>query len=58
MVFFSLYFQYIYSVSLSLGIVNAKRRYLDWPLGMGFHCPNASEIAAFEEAVAAGDITW
>eukprot|EP00035_Acanthoeca_spectabilis_P013778 m.258592 g.258592 ORF g.258592 m.258592 type:complete len:67 (+) comp15970_c0_seq5:2214-2414(+) len=32
--------------------------YLDCPTGMGFHCPNSSEIAAFEAAIAAGDITW
>ena len=32
--------------------------YLDCPPGMGLHCPNATEIATFEEAVKAGDITW
>jgi hypothetical protein len=32
--------------------------YLDCPTGMGLHCPNATEIATFEEAVRAGDITW
>ena len=32
--------------------------YLDCPPNMGLHCPSASAVAAFEEAVAAGDITW
>ena len=32
--------------------------YLDCPPGMGLHCPNATAIATFEEAVRAGDITW
>lgn len=32
--------------------------YLDCPVGMGLHCPNATELAMFEEAIKEGDITW
>ena len=32
--------------------------YLNCPPNMGIHCPKASAVAAFEAAVAAGDITW
>eukprot|EP01116_Phalansterium_solitarium_P018609 TRINITY_DN499_c0_g1_i1.p1 TRINITY_DN499_c0_g1~~TRINITY_DN499_c0_g1_i1.p1 ORF type:complete len:799 (-),score=301.91 TRINITY_DN499_c0_g1_i1:735-3131(-) len=32
--------------------------YLDCPLGMGLHCPNATARQAFIEAVQVGDITW
>ena len=32
--------------------------YLNCPPDLGLHCPSASAVAAFEGAVAAGDITW
>eukprot|EP00966_Prymnesium_polylepis_P294512 6800938-Prymnesium_polylepis.1 len=32
--------------------------FIDCPLGMGLHCPNASRLATFEGAVRAGHITW
>lgn len=32
--------------------------FLNCPPDLGLHCPNASAVAAFEDAVAAGDITW
>ena len=33
-------------------------RYLECPLGLGLHCPNATQVADFKAAVTAGDITW
>ena len=32
--------------------------FLDCPAGLGLRCPNATQIAAVEAAIAAGDITW
>jgi len=32
--------------------------YMDCPPSMGIHCPNPTQVAAFEAAVHAGDITW
>jgi len=32
--------------------------YLDCPVGMGFHCPDAAAQAALREGIAAGDVTW
>lgn len=32
--------------------------YLDCPPGLGLHCPTATAIAAFEDAVRRGDIYW
>lgn len=32
--------------------------YMHCPEGLGLHCPNASQLSVFEEAVAKGWITW
>ena len=32
--------------------------YVNCPPGIGLHCPDDTKLAAFKEAVAAGDITW
>ena len=32
--------------------------YLDCPTGIGVHCPNATSLAAFKDAVTKGDIYW
>ncbi len=32
--------------------------YVDCPLGMGFTCPSAADVAAFKDSVAKGHIAW
>jgi hypothetical protein len=32
--------------------------YLDCPTGLGFHCPNATELLWFKDALSRGELTW